>query len=188
MLKTMRRTFIVLAFFVLACSQETPSGPGVAIDTREPISIQYVGAPELPVREKPEENAAITMTYQNGEAVSILSEKGEWAEIRAGAGSGWIKKTDLTDAAGKQEIEENPTPKFRVIPMPVSAPSAKGDIYLEASVNTEGEVTDVRIITNTTGSEALAFQNSNALRASKFYPIVVKGERKPFLYYHRITY
>jgi hypothetical protein len=86
------------------------------------------------------------------------------------------------------EQEENPQPKFRVMPLPVSAPSARGEIYLEADVNTEGEVVTVRTITNTTGSEALVAQNTAALRAARFHPIVQKGERVKFKYYHRVTY
>ena len=74
------------------------------------------------------------------------------------------------------------------MPMPVSAPSARGDIYIEADVNTDGEVTAVRMITNTTGSTALGQQNMDALRRAKFFPIVVKGERQRFKYYHRVTY
>ena len=72
--------------------------------------------------------------------------------------------------------------------MPVSAPAAKGEIYIEADVNTDGDVVATRIITNTTGSEALAAQNAAALRQAKFYPIVQSGERKPFKYYHRVSY
>ena len=72
--------------------------------------------------------------------------------------------------------------------MPVSAPSARGDVYIEADVNTDGEVTDVRMIQNTTGSEALGTQNMQALRQAKFHPILVKGERQKFKYYHRVTY
>jgi hypothetical protein len=72
--------------------------------------------------------------------------------------------------------------------MPVSAPSAHGEIYLEADVNSDGEVLSVKTLSNTTGSEALVSQNAAALRSSKFYPIVQKGERKPFKYYHKVTY
>jgi hypothetical protein len=28
----------------------------------------------------------------------------------------------------------------------------------------------------------------SALRHAKFYPIVIKGERQTFKYYHRVTY
>jgi outer membrane biosynthesis protein TonB len=74
------------------------------------------------------------------------------------------------------------------MPMPVSAPASHGEIYIEADVNSDGDVVGTRIITNTTGSPALAIQNEVALRSAKFHPIVIKGERKPFKYYHRVTY
>ena len=158
------------------------------MDTREPIAVRYVGTPDLAVRTQASDTAPVIATYQNGEAISVLSEKGDWAEVRSGERAGWAHKADLTDAAGKQAQEDNPQPKFRVMPLPVSAPAARGEIYIEADVNTDGEVTDVRIITNTTNSPVLASQNANALRSARFYPIVQNGERKKFKYYHRVTY
>lgn len=182
-MKYLAVTLLLLA----ACTSEQPAATGT-VDTREPIGIWYVGAPELPVREQANDTAAIITTYSNGEAVSVLSEKGEWVEVRTGSSAGWAKKSDLTTAAGKADAEENPQPKFRVMPLPVSAPSAKGEIYIEADVNTDGDVVSTRIITNTTGSAALGSQNENALKRAKFYPSVVKGERRRVLYYHRVTY
>lgn len=158
------------------------------VDTRTPIAVRYVGTPELVVREQANDTAPILATYQNGEALSILAEKGEWVEVRSGDGSGWAKAADLTTAEGKTAQDENPSPKFKVMPMPVSAPSARGEVYLEADVNSDGEVINVRTITNTTGSDALASQNAAALRSARFYPIIQKGERKPFKYYHKVTY
>jgi uncharacterized protein YgiM (DUF1202 family) len=172
--------------FLLSCRQEPAATE--TVDTREPTGVSYVGAPELAVRERPEDAAPVVETYQNGEAISVLSEKGEWVEVRTGDRSGWAKKSDLTTAAGKQEAEENPQPKFRIVPMPVSAPSTHGEIYIEADVNSDGEITATRVLQNTTGSTALAEQNMNSLKSSKFYPIVVKGERKSFKYYHKVTY
>lgn len=178
----------ILALLLTACSSEAPVTDTTPIDTREPIRISYVGSPELPVRERAEENAPIIATFGNGEAVSVLAEKGEWVEVRTGDRTGWAKMSDLTTAAAKEAAEENPQPKFRVMAMPVSAPSARGEIYIEADVNSDGEVTSVRMIQNTTGSEALGNQNMDALRQAKFYPIVIKGERQQFKYYHRVTY
>lgn len=177
-----------LALLLLAaCTSEQPAVTETT-DTRASIGIWYVGSPELTVREQANDTAAVLATYQNGEAVSVLAEKGEWVEIRTGERSGWAKKADLTTAAGKTEAEENPQPKFKTMPMPVSAPSARGEVYIEADVNTDGDVVTTRIITNTTGSQALAAQNENALKSAKFYPIVIKGERQKFKYYHRVTY
>jgi uncharacterized protein YgiM (DUF1202 family) len=182
------KRYAVLLLLALACKQETVTTGTVPMDTREPIAVRYVGAPELPVREQASETAPVIATYQNGEALSVLAEKGEWVEVRSGDRAGWARAADLTNAAGKQQAEDNPEPKFRVMPMPVSAPSARGEIYLEADVNSDGDVLSVRTIVNTTGSLALEAQNTSALKTARFYPIVQKGERKPFKYYHRVTY
>ena len=53
---------------------------------------------------------------------------------------------------------------------------------------TEPTTGALQVVTNTTGSEALGSQNMQALRQAKFHPIVVKGERQKFKYYHRVTY
>lgn len=180
--------WLPVLLLIAACSGERVVTDTGTMETRESIAIRYVGAPELSVREQPSDTATVIATYQNGEAVSILADKGEWVEIRTGDRSGWARAADLTTAEGKQEAEDNPQPKFEVMPQPVSAPSAKGEIYIEADVNSDGEVINVRVITNTTNSMALANQNADALRRAKFYPIVQKGERKPFKYYHRVTY
>ena len=183
----MKRAAVLLLVLAACKGEHTVTDTGT-MELREPIAVKYVGAPELPVREQPNDTANVLATYQNGEAVSVLADKGEWVEVRTGDRAGWARSAGLTDAAGAIEQEEDPQPKFRVMPMPVSAPSARGEIYIEADVNTDGEVTSVRTITNTTGSQALEAQNSQALKSARFYPIVQNGERVPFKYYHRVTY
>jgi uncharacterized protein YgiM (DUF1202 family) len=180
------RCFAIAAVLFVSCHSE-PAVTGT-VDTREPIAIQFVGAPELIVHQHPYNSSPVIATYQNGESVSILSEQGEWIEVRVGDGAGWAHKEDLTTAAAKVAQDENPQAKFRIMPMAISAPSAHGDIVLEADVNTDGDVVGVRLIYNSTGSDALANENANALRSAKFYPMVVKGERKPFKYDHRVLY
>lgn len=182
----MNRAALALLLLAFSCKQE----PVVTetIDTREPVGVWYVGVPELSVRQQPNDSAAVVASYQNGEAISVLAQKGDWAEVRTGAGSGWAKMTELTTAEGKTSSEENPQPKFRIMPLPVSAPSAHGEVYIEADVNTDGDVVSTKILVNTTGSPALGSQNEAALRAAKFHPIIQKNERKPFKYYHRVTY
>jgi uncharacterized protein YgiM (DUF1202 family) len=182
---------IALALLVVlaaACRRETAVTDTTPMDTREPIAIRYVGAPELPVREQANDTAPIMVTYQNGEGVSVLSEKGEWAEVRTGDRTGWARAADLTNAETIAAAEADPQPKFKVMPMPVSAPSARGEIYLEADVNSDGDILSVRTISNTTGSLALEAQNTAALKASKFYPIMRNNQRTKFKYYHKVTY
>ena len=182
-------TLTLAALLLLAaCKGEVTVTDTGTMDTRGPIAVRYVGAPELKVRAAANDTAEVLATYQNQEAISVLSDKGEWVEVRSGDRAGWARSADLVDAAAAEQAEANPEPKFEVMPLPVSAPSAHGEIYLEADVNSEGEVVSIRTITNTTGSEALAAQNTAALKAAKFYPIVQKGQRVKFKYYHRVTY
>jgi uncharacterized protein YgiM (DUF1202 family) len=184
--RAMKRFAVALLFFAVCCSKE----PVVTetVDTRAPIKIRYVASPQLAVRQQPNDAAAVVATYQSGEAVSVLVEKGDWTEIRTGDRSGWVKTEELTNAEAKQALESDPAPRFRIMPLPVSAPAVHGEIYIQADVNSDGEVVATKVITNTTGSADLAAKNAEALRAGRFYPIVIKGERKPFQYFHKVTY
>lgn len=184
----MKRLALLALLTAFACKQETVMTDTTPVDTREPVAIRYVGAPELNVRERPDDKAPVLVTYQNGESISVLAEKGEWVEVRSGDGSGWARAADLTTAEGKEEAEANPQPKFRVMPMPVSAPSARGEIYLEAEVSADGDVITIRTLSNTTGSSALEAQNSAALQNAKFFPIMQNNQRTKFKYYHKVTY
>jgi hypothetical protein len=174
-----------IAFIALACSRPVPPPP---TDTREPVGVQYVTAPVLEVYEKPDAAAPVMATYQYNETVPVLARQGEWLEIRVGDGSGWIKASDVGDASQSQSAADSLKPKFQLAPSPVTNLTAKGDIYIEADVNTDGDVVATKIITNTTGSAGLAEQNAAALRRAKFFPIIKNGAKMPFKYYHRVTY
>ena len=182
----MKRSLLLLsAFCLLHCSREAVVQAPPAHETLE---IAYVGAPELNVHSKADDASPVVTKFLNGESVSVLSKKGDWVEVRTTDGSGWAHAADLTNAAGAKAEEANPTPKFRKPPSPVTQPGIHGTVYIEAAVNTEGEVTHTTIISNTTGSQAIALQNEAALKQSKFYPIVQKGQKKDFLYYYRVDY
>jgi uncharacterized protein YgiM (DUF1202 family) len=171
---------------LLSCSQEPVTTE--TTDTRDPIAIAYAGVSELPVYAKPDEKSKVVTRYLSGESVSVLAKQGDWSEVRTVSGSGWVHSSDLTTASAAKEEEANPTPKFRIAPPTVSAPSAHGVIYLEADVNTEGEVTHVEVLANEPGDPGLLQRNIAALMQAKFYPIVQKGQKKAFKYDHRITY
>ena len=177
------------AFFVVlllsACHQE----PVVQTDTREAIAIYYVTAPELKVHAKPDDASPLLTKFLSGESVSVLAKRSDdWVEVRAVDGSGWAHMADLGTAAAVKQDADNMSPRFEHVPAPVSAPGIHGTIYIEANVNTDGKVTSAKVLTNTTGSDDLASRNIMALEQARFYPIVVRGEKKPFIYYYRVDY
>ena len=175
---------LLLVLLVLGCGNQTDE----TTDTREPIAVQYVGVAEVPVHSHPGDITPVITRYRHGESVSVLSRKGDWAEVRTAFGNGWVHQKDLVSAAEAASSKENPNPKFQHAPSPVTAPSAHGTVYIEADVNTDGDITSAIVLENTTGSNDLAEKNAEALKRSKFYPILIRGERKPFKYYYRVDY
>ena len=177
------RVLLAFALLAAACHQE----PVVETDTREAIAVYYVTAPELKVHRQPNDGAPIVTKFLNGESVSVLAKRSDdWVEVRTVDGSGWAHMTELGTAAKAQQ--DTTAARFERVPAPISAPGTHGTIYIEANVNTDGKVTSAKVITNTTGSEDLVQRNILALEQAKFYPIVVKGEKKPFVYYYRVDY
>jgi len=185
-LRPARRLWLILGLALLASCAKQESVE--VTDTREPIGVQYAAVPELQVHKWAKDDSPVIATYLSGESVSIMSKRGDWAEVRTAGATGFVHAAELSDAATAQKEKENPEPKFRNIPSPVTAPGAKGTVYIEAQVNTEGEITSTKIIENTTGRPELASRNAEALERARFYPIVIKGDRKPFVYYYRVDY
>jgi len=179
----MRCTLLVLA--LLACSNPPPEPP-----PREPIGVLYVGAPQLPIHGKPRDSSRVLSTYRQGEAVTILATEGEWVEVRLGSGNtGWAKKSLLTAVQNAGEFSSATSPRFRVQPNPVySHQKISGEIILEASVNSDGDIVSVRTLRNTTGSKALEGENRSALMRARFYPMLIRGRRQPFVYEYRVEY
>ena len=97
--------------------------------------------------------------------------------------------TGLACAIEAQKAEaDNLNPRFKIPPAPVTSPGAHGEVTLEASVNQDGEVTDVRQLVNTTGNPELASRNIHSLHLARFEPIIQHGTRQPFTYEYRVHY
>jgi uncharacterized protein YgiM (DUF1202 family) len=182
----MRSALLIIAMVALgACNDE----PNVATDTRMPIEVQYVRDSVLKIHSKAADDAPVETTYQHGESVSILSRRGAWVEVRTASGSGWVHANELADAAEASKAEaDNDKPHFTREPEPVTQPGVHGDVVLEADVNTDGIVTNVRTIQNTTGSASLEARNAASLRQAVFTPVVRHGRRETFVYEQRVHY
>jgi uncharacterized protein YgiM (DUF1202 family) len=182
----MKRVIVIAAVLLAACNSE-PSNTETT-DTRMPIEVQYVRDSALKIHSKAADDAPVVTTYQHGESVSVLSRRGAWAEVRIADGSGWVHANELAGAAEATKEADNSKPHFTRDPQPVTQPGAHGDIVLEADVNTDGVVTDVRTLQNTTGSMSLETRNAMSLRQAVFTPVVRHGRREAFIYEHRVHY
>ncbi|MEA2327838.1 MAG: Bacterial domain [Thermoanaerobaculia bacterium] len=182
----MKRAIWIAAALLAACNSEQSSTQ--TTDTRMPIEVQYVRDGALKIHTKPADGAPVVTTYQHGESVSVLSRRGEWAEVRIAAGSGWVHAIELAGADEATKEADNTKPHFLRDPQPVTQPGAHGEVILEADVYTDGVVTNVRTLRNTTGSNSLETRNAASLRAALFTPAVRHGRREAFVYEHRVHY
>jgi hypothetical protein len=187
------RTIVLLALvplIAIACTQKpTPVTTEATGSDRPTIAIMYVGVPTMKVYSFPNETSPQLTSYGYGETVSVLAKKGVWAEIRTVERSGWVNQAELITVEDAKKFVENQTPRF--FKPPVAVPPARrahGEIVFQAKVGTSGEVVDVKLVRNTTGSKTLAEQNAAALREAVFYPIREKGQRLGFYYEHRVSY
>lgn len=179
---------IVIAILCAACNGRAPEATDTT-DTRMPIAVEYVRGAALTIHAQPSDGAPVVTTYQNGESVSVLSRRGEWAEVRTAAGSGWARSGEMAEAAEAQKAEEdNLKPHFTRTPEPVTQPGGHGELVFEADVNADGIVTNVRTLSNTTGSASLEQRNTVSLRRAIFTPVMRHGRREPFVYEHRVHY
>ncbi|MCI0479701.1 hypothetical protein L0Y59_04095 [Candidatus Uhrbacteria bacterium] len=183
---------IVFALLILTACVKRPAP--VASDTQPippaeklAIAVEYVGVPSMTVYERPALDATVTGSYGLSEAISVIEVKGDWKMIRTFDGTGWVQAKDLLPADGIDKVDLS-VPRFYVVPAPVNAPRARGEIELHAKVNTDGAVVEVKTVKNTTGSTALADQNVDSLKKALFYPMVDKGTRKTFIYEHHVYY
>jgi uncharacterized protein YgiM (DUF1202 family) len=179
------RWFAAALVLAAACADEAPRAPKV----RTPIAVEYVRGDSLVVHARPFEDAPVITRYDSGESVSVLSRKGDWSEVRTASGSGWAHAADLATAAeSKAEDDTDLKPRFRTAPAPVTQPGARGEIDLVANVNSDGEILDVKVEKNTTGSRHLEVMNVESLRRARFVPIVRHGKRTPFVYDYHVSY
>lgn len=182
-------TLVMVVVAAVACTQKpTPANQPatVAADEQLAIAVEYVAVPSMKVYARPAEDAEVIGSYGLKEAISVLERNGAWSRIRTFDGDGWVKQADLMIAEVADQTDTN-IPRFYVEPKQIPF-STHGEIWLQAQVNTDGDVIGVKLTKNTTGFTALGDANADALKSAKFFPMIDKGTRKTFVYEHRVYY
>lgn len=158
----------------------------IAPDEQAAIAVEYVAVPSMKVFQKPSLDAQITGQYGLTEAISILDRKDGWCKIRTFEGIGWVQQKDLMNGDTADKLDTT-TPRFYTAPTAVEF-RGHGELTFQAKVNTDGQVVEVKLVKNTTGSNDIAQKNADALSAATFYPMVDSGSRKTFVYEHKVYY
>jgi TonB family protein len=133
---------------------------------------------------------------RRGERVTILAESGEWLRVRTGGGEvGWVSsqhvaRSDASVSAPTRPRRGGCPPdsdyRFLTPPRPSFTENGPhGVVTIEASVNADGVVTSTRVVSNTTGQEALATIAAREVKEAKFAPPVRSCVTRAFIFTYR---
>jgi uncharacterized protein YgiM (DUF1202 family) len=154
---------------------------------RDAIAIRYVVPADLEVRLEPRLDSPVVATFATGESVSVLEDRNGWSEVRLVGQTGWVETVHIVDS--REGFVSTPEQvRFRTAPVKVPDQISRGELVYEASVNSEGIVTSVRTVKNTTGSASLEMRNRQSLLNARFFPMVIDGRATDFKYEYRVIY
>jgi len=202
----MKRVAMVLLLVACSAAPPTPApvpAPAPAPEkpqptsTETPIGTGRVNASVLNVRSEPSLQGDVVGHARRGERVTILGDSGAWLRVRTGGGEvGWVSsqhiaRDDVAAASpapsrGRRGCPPDSDYRFLTPPRPsFSENGPHGVVTIEASVNAQGTVTSTKVVSNTTGDEALATIAAREVTAAKFAPPVRNCVTRAFLFTYR---
>lgn len=178
-----------------------PSTPVIPVSgsTERAVGTVRVTAAGLNVRREPSTSADIVVTAKRGEVLSLLTSTDDWSKVRLADGTvGWVASRFVERATG-----EAPRParrgragcppdsdfSFLETPRPNLTPTTKhGLVTVDVTVDAKGRVAETKVVSNTTGDEALARLAAAEIRGAKFVPPVRNCVARAFIYTYKRSF
>jgi TonB family protein len=161
------------------------------------IGTVRVTASALNVRAEASTEAEVVRQVKRGEALSVLREDESWVKVRlAGGETGWVAARFVSSGSSAAPAKRTrggcpADSDFAFTDTPTLAFSdsgAHGMVVVEANVNTKGVVTGTKLISNSTGDEALAFLAAREIQSAKFSPPIRACVARAFIFTYRRTF
>jgi uncharacterized protein YgiM (DUF1202 family) len=171
-----------------------PTAPAPAEETV--IGGVRVNATMLNVRAEGSMNGEIVTHARRGEHLAILADQGDWIRVRLGDGTkGWVSAQhvvrDGQSAAARPRRGCQPDSDYAFAKNPIPSFSdrgAHGMVTVEAQVDAKGDVSSTRIVSNTTGDDALAFLTEKEIQEAKFIAPVRNCAAKAFVFTYKRSF
>ena len=188
-----RFLFAILILAACATPQAQSPAPQPAEVPGQAIGTVKVTATTLNVRREPSASADVIAQVRRGERLALLSSGDEWDRIRLGTGEiGFVSAQHVIREGGQRSRRGCPADadyRFVKTPTPAFSDStAHGIIIVEASVDTRGNVTSTRVVSNTTGDEALGLLTEREIREAKFSPPIRNCVPKAFIFTYKRSF
>lgn len=154
-----------------------------------------VTASALNVRREPSADAEIVTQVKKGTSLGVLRNDQSWTKVKLADGSiGWVASRFVSSGSERAKTKKGGCPPdsdyaFLEMPTPSFSDSgAHGLVVVEANVNTKGIVTSTKLVSNTTGDEALAFLTQREIQSAKFSPPIRNCVPRAFIFTYRRTF
>jgi TonB family protein len=177
----MRKSVLVLVLLA-ACGapapppRPVPEMPQIAPPAEEKaIGTVRVSATMLNVRQDASTDAAVVTQARRGDQLTLLAEKDGWSKVKLPTGEiGFVSSQYLSGGKPRKSKPGCPSDSdFAFVKTPLASFSETGPhglVVVDATVNTSGDVTATKVISNSTGDESAASMAQREIRAAKFTP------------------
>lgn len=196
-------SLLVLSF---ACAAPQPPAPApVPAEAPAPIADTVVGkvrvtASALNIRKSASPEGEVARQVKKGERLDLIALDESWAKVRLADGSigfvaaRYVEREGATAVTKSKKGRKSSCPAdsdfaFSSMPTPAFSDSgAHGTVVVDAYVDTSGNVTQTKLISNSTGDEALAFLTQREIKGAKFIAPVRNCAARSFIYTYSRTF
>lgn len=155
-----------------------------------------VTASALNVRAEASGDAVVVAQVKRGDVLSVLRENEDWVNVRLSSGeTGWVAARFVSSGkaspAGPKRKSSGCESDYAFTEAPTLAFSdsgAHGIVVVEANVNAKGVVTGTKIVSNTTGDDALGILAQREITRAKFAPPIRACVARSFIFTYRRTF
>jgi uncharacterized protein YgiM (DUF1202 family) len=206
------RRLLVLISLLIVCSCAAPPTPApMAVPSTPPppptptaaetvTGSVRVMASALNVRREPTADAEVLTQVKRGTELGVLRSDTSWMKVRLADGTiGWVASRFVADRNASSSTRRAATKRggctpdsdfaFLETPTPTFSDSgAHGLVVVEANVDVKGIVTSTKLVSNTTGDEALGFLAEREIKSAKFSPPIRDCGPRAFIFTYRRTF
>lgn len=187
----MRKALLLLLIFV-ACSTPAPEPETMPQTTTAPSErLVFVSTNTLNVRQDASATSNVVTQVKRGDALTLLEEKDGWSRVRLGSGdTGWVSSKLVSNSRPRAK-KPGCDSEFSFLKTPLASFSENGPhglVVVDATVNTKGEVTATKVVSNSTGDPSLAKMAEREIRSATFKPPYRDCQPRSFIFTYKRTF
>ena len=190
------KRLVVIVVLLAACSTPPPPAPAPSPQAEVPgvekaIGTVRVTATTLNVRREASASSEVVAQVRKGDRLALLTAGDQWHRVRLADGAIGFVSVDhvIREGAARRGCAPDADYQFVKTPTPdLREGAAHGIVTVDANVDTRGNVTSTKIVSNTTGDESLGALAEREIRGAKFSPPIRNCVAKTFIFTYKRSF